>query len=209
VEIIPLQRKKRGWDKGFIAVKPNCSLQSYLTPVHALVKAGFEVKRMIITTMQAGAAKSGVSVDDMADRRRQGPQLQARHRRVERDGKSQGEGALCQHQGRARRRRRHPGPSAGAQAHRQGQGQAQRRGGPTDAGLRRPEDGGLPQGDGRRGGPGHRLAGRAHRRTGALRCGVRPLQRLSSALRSASHRLRTGLSPLRPDPKTLRITSNP
>ncbi len=40
VNIIPIQRKNRGWDKGFIAVKPNCSLQSYMAPVYALMAAG-------------------------------------------------------------------------------------------------------------------------------------------------------------------------
>jgi aspartate-semialdehyde dehydrogenase len=69
IEIIPLQKKANGWDKGFIVVKPNCSLQSYMTPVYALVKAGYEVKRMIITTMQAvsGAGYPGVPSLDMID----------------------------------------------------------------------------------------------------------------------------------------------
>ena len=53
VEIIPLQRKNRGWNTGFIAVKPNCSLQSYMTPVYALMEAGYPVDSMIITTLQA------------------------------------------------------------------------------------------------------------------------------------------------------------
>src|SRR3989338_6436182 len=33
IRIIDAQRKNYGFDNGFIAVKPNCSLQSYLTPV--------------------------------------------------------------------------------------------------------------------------------------------------------------------------------
>jgi aspartate-semialdehyde dehydrogenase len=67
--IISAQRKRRGWDKGFIAVKPNCSIQSYMTPVWALLQAGFEVKRMIVTTMQAvsGAGYPGVASLDMID----------------------------------------------------------------------------------------------------------------------------------------------
>lgn len=68
-DIIPTQRKNRGWDKGFVAVKPNCSLQSYMTPVYALMKAGFEAKRMILTTLQAvsGAGYHGVPSMDMLD----------------------------------------------------------------------------------------------------------------------------------------------
>jgi aspartate-semialdehyde dehydrogenase len=59
-DIIAMQRKKHGWKKGFVAVKPNCSLQSYITPVYALMKAGYEVKELFITTMQAisGAGKT-------------------------------------------------------------------------------------------------------------------------------------------------------
>lgn len=69
IEIIPQQKKVNGWDKGFIVVKPNCSLQSYMAPVYALIKAGYEVKRMIITTMQAvsGAGYPGVPSLDMID----------------------------------------------------------------------------------------------------------------------------------------------
>ncbi|MFI3257400.1 MAG: aspartate-semialdehyde dehydrogenase, partial [Spirochaetales bacterium] len=68
-DIIAQQKKNRGWNKGFIAVKPNCSLQSYITPVYALQQAGYPVKEMIITTMQAvsGAGYPGVSSFDMID----------------------------------------------------------------------------------------------------------------------------------------------
>jgi aspartate-semialdehyde dehydrogenase len=60
--IIPQQQKNRGWDKGFIAVKPNCSIQSYMIPLYALLAAGYEVKRLFVTTMQAvsGAGFPGV-----------------------------------------------------------------------------------------------------------------------------------------------------
>ena len=69
VEVIPAQRKSRGWDKGFIVVKPNCSIQSYMTPIHALRLAGYEVRRMIVTTLQAvsGAGYPGVPSLDMID----------------------------------------------------------------------------------------------------------------------------------------------
>ncbi|HZK19911.1 MAG TPA: aspartate-semialdehyde dehydrogenase [Treponemataceae bacterium] len=68
-DIIAVQKKHHGWNKGFIAVKPNCSLQSYMTPVYALEAAGYPVKRIIVTTLQAvsGAGYPGVSSFDMVD----------------------------------------------------------------------------------------------------------------------------------------------
>lgn len=69
LDILTFQRARRGWEKGFIVVKPNCSVQCYLTPIHALRQAGYEVKRMILTTMQAvsGAGYPGVASLDMVD----------------------------------------------------------------------------------------------------------------------------------------------
>lgn len=69
INVIAAQQSKRGWQKGFIAVKPNCSLQSYMTPVFALLQAGYEIRKMIVTTMQAvsGAGYPGVSSLDMLD----------------------------------------------------------------------------------------------------------------------------------------------
>jgi aspartate-semialdehyde dehydrogenase len=66
-DIIPIQKKNRGWE-GFIAVKPNCSLQCYMTPLFALHK-DFGVKRAIITTLQAvsGAGYPGVASWDIVD----------------------------------------------------------------------------------------------------------------------------------------------
>ena len=68
-DIIPLQQKSRGWDTGFIAVKPNCSIQSYMIPLHALAEAGYSAQRLIVTTMQAvsGAGYPGVPSLDMVD----------------------------------------------------------------------------------------------------------------------------------------------
>jgi aspartate-semialdehyde dehydrogenase len=68
-DIIPLQQKARGWDRGFIAVKPNCSIQSYMTPLWALIQAGYEIKRMIVSTLQAvsGAGYPGVASLDVVD----------------------------------------------------------------------------------------------------------------------------------------------
>lgn len=69
LDILSTQRKNHGWKKGFVVVKPNCSLQSYLTPIYALEKAGFKVKRMIVVTLQAvsGAGYPGVPSLDMVD----------------------------------------------------------------------------------------------------------------------------------------------
>jgi len=68
-DIIPLQRKNRRWDRGFIVVKPNCSIQSYMTPLWALMREGYEIKRMFVTTLQAvsGAGYPGVPSLDIID----------------------------------------------------------------------------------------------------------------------------------------------
>jgi aspartate-semialdehyde dehydrogenase len=69
IDIIPAQQKARGWDKGFIVVKPNCSIQSYTTPLYALIRAGYEIRRVIVSTLQAvsGAGYPGVPSLDMID----------------------------------------------------------------------------------------------------------------------------------------------
>ncbi|MDR0556844.1 MAG: aspartate-semialdehyde dehydrogenase [Treponema sp.] len=68
-DVIPLQQKARGWEKGFIAVKPNCSIQSYMTPFYALIEAGFEIRRAMVATLQAvsGAGYPGVASLDIID----------------------------------------------------------------------------------------------------------------------------------------------
>jgi aspartate-semialdehyde dehydrogenase len=67
--IIPIQQKNKGFTDGFIVVKPNCSLQSYLTPVYALEKAGFIISKIVLTTLQAvsGAGHPGVASLDIID----------------------------------------------------------------------------------------------------------------------------------------------
>ena len=69
LDIIKKQQEHHGWKKGFIAVKPNCSLQTYMMPLHALIQAGYPVKRMIVTTEQAvsGAGYPGVPSYDEID----------------------------------------------------------------------------------------------------------------------------------------------
>jgi aspartate-semialdehyde dehydrogenase len=68
-DIIPAQQKHYGWSNGLIVVKPNCSIQSYMIPIHALLQKGFRVGRMIVTTLQglSGAGYPGPSSLDMVD----------------------------------------------------------------------------------------------------------------------------------------------
>ena len=58
LEVIPAQRKRLGTKRGFIAVKPNCSIQSYTPMLHALREFG--IKEVVATTYQAisGAGKT-------------------------------------------------------------------------------------------------------------------------------------------------------
>jgi len=69
LNIIPLQQKNHGWDKGFLVVKPNCSIQSYMLPIYALIKAGYPIDQMIVTTLQAvsGAGYPGPASIDLID----------------------------------------------------------------------------------------------------------------------------------------------
>jgi len=69
IAIIEDQQRKRGWNRGLIAVKPNCSIQSYMLPLWALMKAGYKVDKVIVTTLQAlsGAGYPGPSAIDMTD----------------------------------------------------------------------------------------------------------------------------------------------
>jgi aspartate-semialdehyde dehydrogenase len=68
-DIIPAQRRHYGWSTGLIVVKPNCSIQSYMIPIHALMQQGYRVGRMIVTTLQglSGAGYPGPSGLDIVD----------------------------------------------------------------------------------------------------------------------------------------------
>jgi aspartate-semialdehyde dehydrogenase len=63
IRLIDYQRKARGFEKGFIAVKPNCSIQSFVLPLHALIQRGYAPSEVIVTTEQAlsGAGYPGVA----------------------------------------------------------------------------------------------------------------------------------------------------
>lgn len=69
LSIIADQRKKRGWDKGLIVVKSNCSIQSFMTPIYSLIRGGYPPERVIVTTLQAlsGAGYPGPSAIDLID----------------------------------------------------------------------------------------------------------------------------------------------
>ena len=58
IEVIKYQKKRLGTTKGFVAVKPNCSIQSYTPALHAL--KDFGPKQVVVCTYQAisGAGKN-------------------------------------------------------------------------------------------------------------------------------------------------------
>ncbi len=66
-EIINSQRKRLGTKRGFIAVKSNCSLQSYVPALHPLMKFG--IKNVLACTYQAisGAGKTFETWPEMVD----------------------------------------------------------------------------------------------------------------------------------------------
>lgn len=65
--LIDIQRKNRGWNKGFIAVKPNCSIQCYVPPLSALWE--FDPQEVVVSTYQAisGAGKTFDTWPEMVD----------------------------------------------------------------------------------------------------------------------------------------------
>lgn len=67
-EIINAQRKRLGTKRGFIAVKSNCSIQSYVPALHPL-KDKFGIKEVIACTYQAisGAGKTFETWPEMVD----------------------------------------------------------------------------------------------------------------------------------------------
>jgi aspartate-semialdehyde dehydrogenase len=65
--IIEAQRRRLGTQRGFIAVKPNCSIQSYVPALHPLMSFG--PRRVAVATYQAisGAGKTFESWPEMID----------------------------------------------------------------------------------------------------------------------------------------------
>lgn len=67
LSVIPAQRKRLGTKRGFIAVKPNCSIQSYVPALTPLLP--FEPTEVVATTYQAisGAGKTFREWPEMID----------------------------------------------------------------------------------------------------------------------------------------------
>ena len=68
LDVIAAQRKRLGTKRGFIAVKSNCSLQSYVPALHPL-KDEFGLEKVLVCTYQAisGAGKTFESWPEMVD----------------------------------------------------------------------------------------------------------------------------------------------
>ena len=67
LEVIESQRKRLGTKRGFVAVKPNCSIQSYVPALTPLLK--YEPYEIVATTYQAisGAGKTFAEWPEMID----------------------------------------------------------------------------------------------------------------------------------------------
>ena len=67
LQVIEAQRKRLGTKRGFIAVKSNCSIQSYAPALHPLREFGLE--QVLVCTYQAisGAGKTFATWPDMVD----------------------------------------------------------------------------------------------------------------------------------------------
>ena len=68
IKVIPWQRKRLGTKRGFIAVKSNCSLQSYVPALHPL-REKFGLSKALVCTYQAisGAGKNFTTWPEMVD----------------------------------------------------------------------------------------------------------------------------------------------
>jgi aspartate-semialdehyde dehydrogenase len=67
LDVIAAQRRRLGVKRGFITVKPNCSIQSYVPALHPLLEFGIE--RVFVCTYQAisGAGKTFKDWPEMVD----------------------------------------------------------------------------------------------------------------------------------------------
>ena len=83
LQVIPYQKQRLGTQRGFIAVKSNCSLQSYVPALHPL-RETFGVEKALVCTYQAisGAGKTFETWPEMVDNvhplhRRRGGEVRA------------------------------------------------------------------------------------------------------------------------------------
>lgn len=67
LDLIPTQQRNHGWRRGFVVVKPNCSIQSYVPLLTPLLR--FEPTGFTVTTLQAvsGAGKTLAGWPQMLD----------------------------------------------------------------------------------------------------------------------------------------------
>ncbi len=67
LSVIPFQRKRLGSKRGFIAVKSNCSLQSYVPLLHPLRKYGITSAAVCTYQAVSGAGKTLKAMPEIAD----------------------------------------------------------------------------------------------------------------------------------------------
>ncbi|NQV29327.1 MAG: aspartate-semialdehyde dehydrogenase [Candidatus Marinimicrobia bacterium] len=70
LQLLRVQQQARNLpESGFVAVKPNCSVQSYLVAIHALREAGYPVKEILVNTLQAlsGAGYRGLTSPELRE----------------------------------------------------------------------------------------------------------------------------------------------
>ena len=69
IHIIPAQRRRLGTKRGFIAVKSNCSIQSYAPLLTPIMQAGYDIEKVLVCTYQAisGAGKTFERWPEMVD----------------------------------------------------------------------------------------------------------------------------------------------
>lgn len=67
LDLIGQQQRNHGWERGFVVVKPNCSIQSYVPLLTPLLR--FDVQEVMVTTLQAvsGAGKTLRNWPEMQD----------------------------------------------------------------------------------------------------------------------------------------------
>jgi len=67
-DLIEIQKRRRGFDKGFIVTNPNCAVMCFAPPLAALNRK-FGVEAVFVTTLQAisGAGYPGVSAFDITE----------------------------------------------------------------------------------------------------------------------------------------------
>ncbi|MDA0748103.1 MAG: aspartate-semialdehyde dehydrogenase, partial [bacterium] len=67
IHVIPAQRKRLGTRSGFVAVKPNCSIQPYVPAFHALAEFGPKLASVCTYQAISGAGKTFETWPEMVD----------------------------------------------------------------------------------------------------------------------------------------------